>query len=167
MTGADALSIGGLAVALTILTLTGRSWWRAGKKPMDLVPFTAAASVGALWTACVGGLLGAAGGWIAGGVNVAGGEAITRGTGTADGTVATGALAALTPGGAVVVLIATAAGAVAIRAAAKTGKRRIAGGLIVGASLALTAGVASLVNRLIIPLANMPGDQIVAWFGAA
>lgn len=165
MNGANTLTYGGLALTLAIVALNLRGWWKGGKKPAELGPYIGSLAVGVSWMACTGGILGWSGGMIAGGVNAAGGGAITRGTGTADGVIATGTVETLTPGGAIVVLIATAVWGAVFRSVSATVKRRMVGGLLTGVCLTLTAGAVVIANSVVLPMANLPGDAVMGWFG--
>ncbi|RLU81102.1 hypothetical protein CTZ27_33205 [Streptomyces griseocarneus] len=136
----------GLSLGITYLNL--RPWWKGGRKWKDLMPFAGAFLLGAVSTMCVGGLLGLLAGCSAVGVNTAGDKAVGGATGQHSGALAHGSLGALTPDGAVVVFLATVAAAAAWKAASKGDQRRMLGGVVCGASLTLTAGVAGALHWL-------------------
>ncbi|MEU7044955.1 hypothetical protein AB0A77_28405 [Streptomyces varsoviensis] len=143
------LTLAGAAISLAVLYLNVRPWWKGGRNPKDLLPFGGMFLLGAISTACTGGLLG----WLAGctaiGVNTAGNKAVHATVGSAQGSaLAHGVLGSLSQEGGVVVFVAAVAAAAAWKAAAKTDKRKMAGGAICGASLTLTAGVAGALSWL-------------------
>lgn len=156
------LTVSGLAVALTLIALNARAWWRAGKRPKDAGPFLGGLALGALMAACTGGILKWVAGLTAAGTNTIGSVA-TGGIGASGGAIAPAPTAGLTPGGAIIVVAATALGAVAVKAASKTITWRLAGGIVVGASLAIAAGPSGLLDSTLYAAANSIGDWIIGW----
>lgn len=160
------LSVGGLAIALTVLALNLYGWWtEGGRDPKHLAPFAAGFGMGALATMCVGGLFGWAASALAGGSNTAGDTAVGGTTGADGRDIATGTTATLTEGGALLTFVLSGVFVVAIRAARKKPSRRMLGGLFVGACLAYTAAVSGVLDDTLAAAVNSAGDQVIAWFG--
>lgn len=142
-----AINLGSAAIALAIVYLNLRPWWKGGRDPKALLPYSAGAGLGSLATICVGGVLG----WIA--VRIAGlsASAGDKGVGTATGvsgsnSLPVGRMGTLTPEGAVItVLILVAVGAL-YKTSGKQDKRRIIGGFFSFAILAFLPGVAALLR---------------------
>lgn len=168
MSTATQLTLGGLGIALLILALNLYGFWTVGKKdPAHLAPFGAGVGMGALATMCVGGLYGWAASALAGGANGGGDRAVPGATGGDSRPITTGTTAALTDGGGLLVFILSGVFAVALRSASKKPSRRMLGGLIVGACLAYTAGVAGLLDDTLAPAVNAAGDQLLGFFEGA
>lgn len=144
-----ALSLFGLTISLAVLGANLRTWWKSpGRDPKTLGPFAGGFTLGALATVCAGGVLGLLAGCGTDLTNTAGGRAVGGTTGSTDSTLASGTLGTLTPEGAMVVFLLTVGVVITWRAAGKEIKRRMAGGLLCGATLCATAGIASLLNWL-------------------
>lgn len=159
MTTATGLTLGGLVIALVILIANLRPWWKGGRDPKQLVPFSYGLALGSVSTICMGGLLG----WLAGCTAGVGNRVGDKGVGMVTGsrgssTLARGDLGHLTPEGAIVVVLLTAIVFLAWRSAGKQDKKRIFGGAYCGATLCLTAGVAGLLAFLPDAI-NMIGAQ--------
>ncbi|MGW2267084.1 hypothetical protein [Streptomyces koyangensis] len=143
------ITLAGLALSLAIFWANFRPWWKGSREAKQLLPFGQGFILGAVSTVCAGGLLG----WLAGCAATAanqGGDKATLGV-TGSGAaqpLARGTLGDLTPEGAVLVLLLTVGVILAWRAAGKAERKRVAGGAFVGATLCLTAGVASLLSWL-------------------
>ncbi|MEV4908734.1 hypothetical protein AB0N46_29325 [Streptomyces albidoflavus] len=143
------LTLAGLALSLAIFWANFRPWWKGSREAKALLPFGQGFILGAVSTVCAGGLLG----WLAGCAATAanqGGDKATLGVTGAGAAqpLARGTLGDLTPEGAVLVLLLTVGVILAWRAAGKAERKRVAGGAFVGATLCLTAGVASLLSWL-------------------
>ncbi|MFJ3630476.1 hypothetical protein ACIPQ3_30730 [Streptomyces albidoflavus] len=145
MTG---ITLAALAVALIVLWANLRPWWKGSREIKLLVPFGEGFTLGAMSTVCAGLLGWAAAGSV--GIASTGGDKITAGlTGaSAAAPIQTGRMGTLTAEGAVMVVLLTFAVGFAWRAAAKQEKRRILGGVFVGAVFCATAGVASALDWL-------------------
>lgn len=160
------LTIGGAAVALAILGWYGYQWWRGGRQPKQLALLTLPVAAGALIAACTGGLLGKAADLAASGTNTAG-KVAAGGTGAMDGTITPGATTALTPGGAVITLVALVVAIAVLASAAKGGTKGAAVRLVLlavaGASLAAAAGPAGLLNSSLYALVNGAGEPLMSW----
>ncbi len=160
--GAIGLSLAGLAITLAILWANLRPWWKGTRDPKQLMPFGSGFLLGALSTMCTGGLLG----WLSGCAprvtNAVGDKAVRGVTGTSDATsLARHPLGSLSHDGAVVVFVVTIAVTIAWKAAGKQERKRMGGGALVGSTLCVTAGVASLLNWLP-DLVNQGAAQIHA-----
>lgn len=143
------LSLTGLALALVIAFANLRRWWTGKRDPKDLAHFGQGFVLGALGTACSGGVLG----WLAsctpGAANSAGDKAVSGVTGASPSAPLTHAsIGALTPEGAVIVALFTAAVVFSWRAAKKDEKKRLGGGAFCGATLCVTAGIAGALEWL-------------------
>lgn len=164
------LTTGGLALALVILFANLRTWWRSkDRDPRLLAPYGGGFALGSLSTLCAGGVLGLLALWTVGANNKAGSTVVPGSTGQPDGTLAHGELGHLSEGGGLMVFILACAMVIAWRATGKgdEGKalrRRMAGGVVSGASLTLTVGVAGILRPTLLALANGSGDQIIAAF---
>lgn len=143
------LTLTGLAVSGAVLYANLRPWWTGGRDPKKLIPFGQGFGLGAVATICTGGILGWLAGCAAQGANRAGEKGVQGATGTADaGALARGSLGHLTPEGGAVVFLITIGVVLAWRAAGKGDRRRIGGGGFCGATLCVTAGMASLLDWL-------------------
>lgn len=162
MTATDKLTLGGLLVALIILTCNLYPWYRGGREMSKLAAFGKGTSAGVCIAMCPGGILGWAhsrSGTVGNGLGERTSQA-TTGTASAQG-LTTGQLVGLGATGAVIVVIAILLVVLAYKEAGKKDKRRILGGAYVGSTLCLTAGVAGALAWL--PAAvNGVGDGVVA-----
>jgi hypothetical protein len=144
------LSLAGAFVCLAIAYFNIKKWWDGSRELKNIAPFAESTVMGALASLCGGGLLG----WLSGctrqGVSTVGDQAVSGITGTSGGApVAARSLAGqLTPEGGVVVALAAVITVAAYKAAGKDEKRRVAGGLICGMCLTITAGVAGALDGL-------------------
>ncbi|MFE0079191.1 MULTISPECIES: hypothetical protein [Streptomyces] len=160
MNGATGLTLTGLAVSLAVLWMNFRPWWKGSREFKQLVPFAQGFLLGAVSTVCTGGALGWLAGCSAGAANSGGERGVKAMTGSADsGALTRGSLGTLTPEGAVIVFLLTVGVVIAWKAAGKQEKKRTTGGAFVGATLCVTAGVASLLNWLPGTL-NSAGEQL-------
>ncbi|MFC8945926.1 hypothetical protein [Streptomyces rochei] len=140
-----ALSLGGVAIALAIVWLNLRPWWKGGRDPKALLPYASGAGLGSLATICIGGALGWGATGIAGLVTSGGNTGVEKITGTSGAAaMPTGRMGALTPEGAVVVCLLLAGVVLLHKTSGKQDKRRIIGGFISFAVLGFLPGVASL-----------------------
>lgn len=167
MNATDKLTLGGLLVALIILTCNLYPWWRGNRDMKMLASFGKGAAAGVCMAMCPGGILG----WAhsrSGTVGNGAGERVSQATtGTASGqSLTTGQLVGLGATGAIIVVLTVLLVGLAYKEAGKKDKRRIIGGVYVGSTLCLTAGVAGILSWL--PGAfNGTGDGIVAFFQGA
>ncbi|MER5213686.1 hypothetical protein ABT063_24720 [Streptomyces sp. NPDC002838] len=167
MTATSTLTLGGLLVALIILTCNLYPWYTGGREISRLAAFGKGFGGAVCAAACPGGILGWAhsrSGTVGNGAGERAGQALT-GTTATDG-LTTGQLVGLGTTGAVIVVIAVTLVALSYKAAGKKDRRRIIGGAYVGSVLCLTAGVAGALAWLPGAL-NAAGDGVVAAFEGA
>lgn len=159
MNPATGLSLSGLALAIVVLAANLRRWWKGSRDPKDLAHFGQGFALGALATACAGGVLGWLAGCAPGIANQGGQKGVSGLTGASPSSPIThGSIGTLDENGAVVVAIFTMLVLWTWRAAKKDEKKRIGGGLFCGSTLCATAGVAGLLTWLP-DLANTVGMQ--------
>lgn len=141
------LSLGGVAIALAILWLNFRPWWKGGRDPKALVPYVSGAGLGSLATICAGGALGWGAAGIAGIVTSGGNTGVEKITGTSGAAaVPTGRMGTLTFEGAIVVCLLLVGVMLLHKTSGKQDKRRIIGGFISFAVLGFLPGVAALLG---------------------
>ena len=162
MTRTETLTLGGLLVALIILTCNLYPWWKGARDMKMLASFGKGSAAGICAAMCPGGILG----WAhsrSGTVGNGAGERVSQATtGTASGqSITTGQLVGLGATGAVIVVLTVLIVVLAYKEAGKKDKRRILGGAYVGSTLCLTAGVAGALAWLPGAL-NAVGDFVVA-----
>ncbi|MEU0018031.1 hypothetical protein ABZ173_10210 [Streptomyces rochei] len=167
MTGTTTLTLGGLLLALIILTCNVYPWYRGGREMSKLASFGKGSAAGVCAAMCPGGILGWAhsrSGTVGNGVGERTSQAATGTTSTQGLT--TGQLVGLGTTGAVIVVITVLLVGLAYKEAGRKDRRRIIGGAYVGSTLCLTAGVAGILSWLPAAL-NGTGDGIVAFFQGA
>jgi hypothetical protein len=144
-----ALTLTGLVLALVILWMNFRPWWKGPRDPKALIPFGQGFLLGALATVCTGGLLGWLAGCSVGAANDLGDKAVGMTTGNASSAaLARGDLGQLTPEGGVIVFLIACGVVLAWKSAKKDEKKRMGGGAFCGTTLCITAGVAGALNWL-------------------
>lgn len=149
MNTATSLNLSGLALALVVLLANLRRWWKSNRDPKDLAHFGQGFTLGALGTACAGGLLGWLAGCAPGIANTGGQKGVSGLTGASPSSpLARGSIGSLSEEGAVVVAVFTLIVVWSWRAAKKDDKKRLGGGLFCGFTLCATAGVAGLLTWL-------------------
>lgn len=166
MNAANYISISTFFIAITLIVLNLRSWWKGGKAVRHLVHGAGGVILGATLAICVGGFLGDIASRIAGSGNSIAGTIIPWSTGTSDGTVASAATSGLQIEGGGVATVVLVVGYVTYKAA-KEHRKRLLGGLFVGVCLTYTAGVAGIVTEYLIPSYNGTGAGVVAFFEGA
>jgi hypothetical protein len=162
VTATSTLTLGGLLLALIILTCNLYPWYRGGREMKQLASFGKGFAAAVCAAACPGGILGWAhsrSATVGNGAGERAGQALT-GTNSAAG-LTSGQLVGLGATGAVIVVIAVTLVVLAYKEAGKKDKRRILGGAYVGSALCLTAGVAGALAWLPGAL-NAAGDGVVA-----
>lgn len=167
MNAANYISVSTLAIAMVLIALNVRSWWKGGKSVKQLVHGIGGLILGATLVICAGGAFGDAAGLIAGSGNGVSGTVIPWSTGTGDRAVASAATAGLALEGGLIAVIVLALGVVTIKSATKDHRRRLIGGTFVGVCLTYTAGVAGIVTEYLIPAYNGTGTGVVAFFEGA
>ncbi|WP_282795163.1 hypothetical protein [Streptomyces sp. CC224B] len=141
------VNLGGVAVALGILWLNIRPWWKGGRDPKALLPYASGAGLGSLATICVGGALGWSAARVAGLFSSAGSKGVSTATGTrGSDAMPTGRMGVLTEPGGVVTALLLLGVIVLFRSSGKQDKRRIVGGAVSFAVLGFLPGVASLLG---------------------
>ncbi|MFI7009993.1 hypothetical protein [Streptomyces sp. NPDC050145] len=157
MTG---LTLGGVAVALIILWLNFRKWWKGSRNLQDLLHYGAGAGLGSLSTICIGGALGWGASGVAGLLSSAGSTGVSKVTGTSGaGVMPTGRMGVLTPEGAVVTCVILAGVIALYKSSGKLEKRRIIGGFVTFAILGFLPGVAAMLSFWP-DVVNAAGDTI-------
>jgi hypothetical protein len=154
------LTLGGLLLALIILTCNLYPWWTGGREMKQLAMFGKGAAAGVCMAMCPGGILGWAhsrSGTVGNGLGERTSQA-TTGTASAQG-LTTGQLVGLGATGAVIVVLAVLLVGLTYKQAGRKDRRRIIGGAYVGSTFCLTAGVAGA-------LAWLPGALNEAGAGA-
>jgi hypothetical protein len=142
-----AINLGGVAVALGILWLNFRKWWKGNRDPKELIPYGAGSALGSLSTICIGGALGWGAAGIAGLFSSVGSKGVETTTGTSGAAaVPTGRMGVLTPEGGVITCLILLGVVVLYKSSGKLEKRRIVGGFITFAILGFLPGVASLLD---------------------
>jgi hypothetical protein len=141
------LSLGGVTIALAILWLNLRPWWKGGRDPKALLPYGSGAGLGSLSTICVGGALGWGAAGIAGLFTRGGNTGVARMTGTSGADpMPTGRMGTLTQEGGVVVCLLLVGVVLLYKTSGKQDKRRIIGGFASFAVLGFLPGVADLLD---------------------
>lgn len=157
-----ALSLGGIVLAAAILYANFRPWWKSpGRDPKALIPFSSGATLGAMATICIGGLLGWGAAGIAGIITKVGDKAVSGTVGTGGAPVAHGSMGSLAPEGGAVVFLLFIGVLMLYRSSGKLDKRRTIGGFVCGATLAFLPGVAGLLAFLP-EAANWTGASVLA-----
>lgn len=167
MSATSTLTLGGLLLALIILTCNLHPWWTGSRDLKQLASFGKGAAAGVCMAMCPGGILGWAhsrSGTVGNSSGETAGQALT-GTSAAQG-LSSGQLAGLGATGAVIVVITVTLVVLAYKQAGKKDRRRILGGAYVGSTLCLTAGVAGALSWLPGAL-NAAGAGVLAFFQGA
>ncbi|GGP55894.1 hypothetical protein [Streptomyces abikoensis] len=153
-----ALSLGGVALALAILYLNMRPWWKGGRDFKAILPYGSGSVLGSLATVCIGGLLG----WGAAGnaslLSGSGDKAVHSVTGTGSAPVAHASAGALTSAGGVVVFLLFVGVGALFRGSGKKDRWRIIGGFISWSALGFLPGVAAVLAHLVFGV-NWIGDK--------
>lgn len=154
-----AVSLGGVAVALAILWLNLRPWWKSGRDPKALLPYASGAGLGSLATICTGGALGWGAAGIASLATRGGDSSVEKVTGVSGAQAApAGRMGTLGQEGAAVTCLLLVGVIILYKASGKQDRRRIIGGFLTFAVLGFLPGVASL-------LAWWP--HTINWLGVA
>lgn len=132
----------------------GRNW-------KALSHFGTGLAVGVLSATCVGGMLGLAARRIGGGSNTAGDKLLSWLTGVGSQAVTRKGLAALQPGGAVVLILLLVGLVIVWRASGRAVRKDLALGLLAGCTLGPTAGLAGIAAVVLVPAVNSAGGALV------
>ena len=141
------LNLGGVAIALGILWLNLRPWWKGTRDPKALLPYASGAGLGSLATICVGGALGWGAAGAAGLASSGGAKGVSTATGSSGaGAMPTARMGVLTPEGAVVTCLLLVGVALLFKTSQKQDKRRLVGGFITFSILGFLPGVAAMLG---------------------
>ncbi|AQW55274.1 hypothetical protein ACIQPP_05490 [Streptomyces violaceusniger] len=139
------VNLGGIAIALAILWLNLRKWWKGSRNPQELIHYGAGSALGSVSTICIGGALGWGAAGLAGLFSSAGNKGVSTATGTSgSATLPTGRMGTLTPEGAVMTCLLLVGVIALYKTSGKLEKRRIVGGFTTFAILGFLPGVAAL-----------------------
>jgi hypothetical protein len=148
MTPAVSLSLAGVAIAIVVMWANFRPWWKGNRDPKALIPYGSGWLLGALATVCVGGALGWGAAGITGLTSASGDTGIGAVIGTGAAQLATSRMGTLAPAGGVVTFLIMCGVILLYRASGKQDRRRIFGGILTGAVLAVLPGVAATLDWL-------------------
>lgn len=161
------LTVGGLAVGLSVLVWYLIRWWHSQKSKKDskdwkaLVPFASGIGLGILAASCAGGILGTVAGWIRRLSDIAGDKVVGGATGSGTQALSVAGVPPLTSGGALIV----GAAFVALFALWKkihAGSRKpIMFGSVCGVTLGMSPGIAGTVALALLPLVNNTGNSLL------
>ncbi|MET9506904.1 hypothetical protein ABZX62_00200 [Streptomyces flavidovirens] len=161
------LTVGGLAVGLSILVWYLLRWWhsqKAVKGSKDwraLSPFGSGIGLGILAASCAGGVLGTIAGWIRSLSNTAGDKAISGATGNGAQPLSSAAVPALTAGGALLTVVAFVALFALWKKIKDASRKPLALGSVCGCTLGMSSGIVGSVALALVPLVNSAGDTII------
>jgi len=166
LTAPQGITYGTLVIGLIALAAELADWypgWKAlKKKPLaylaNLVPFTFMWAVGALMAMCAGGLIGWATDWFVWGAGWLGDGALIYGLGGERQAVAQGLSQPLTNGGLAMTLIILTMAVIRLKKGGVDWSRKR--GIISGATLGLSAGVAAVVAVPLASAVNIAGAWI-------
>jgi subtilisin family serine protease len=162
-----ALTVGGLAVGISVLVWYLLRWWhsqqnaKTGKDWRALSPLGSGVGLGILAASCAGGLLGTIAGWIRNISNAAGDKVINGATGSNSQTLATAGVPALTAGGALIVVASFAALLAMWKKVKDTSRKPLVLGSVAGITVGMSPGVAGSVAVALIPLVNEAGNSVI------
>jgi hypothetical protein len=175
------ITVGGALVGLLACVAVLLPWWRksgsgpapsgpnmkkgggggGGRNWKQLSHFGAGLAVGVLSATCVGGMLGLAARRIGGGSNTAGDKLLAWLTGVGSQAVTRKGLAALQPGGAVILVLLLVGLVIVWRASGRAVRKDLGLGLLAGCTLGPTAGLAGFAAVVLVPSVNWAGGLIV------
>ncbi|MFD7516068.1 hypothetical protein ACFV85_14875 [Streptomyces niveus] len=160
------LTVGGLAVGLSVLVWYLLRWWHGQKnnKTKDwrsLTPFASGVLLGILAATCAGGLLGTVASWVRGLSNSAGDKVVAGATGTSPEALGAAGVPGLTSGGALLTVVAFVSLIALWKKIKATSRKPLGFGGLCGCTLGMSSGVAGSVALALIPLVNEAGDSIL------
>ncbi len=174
------ITVGGALVGFLSCLVVLLPWWRkggGGKAPAakgkgaapaaggrsvkDLSHFGIGLTIGILSATCVGGALGTIAHRIGGGSNMLGDKILSFMTGVASPAVNRKALNALSPGGAVVLILLLVGLVIVWRASHRKIRKDLGLGVLAGCTLGPTAGLAGLAAVVLVPMVNTLGNYLV------
>ncbi|MFC9606084.1 hypothetical protein ACFTTN_21795 [Streptomyces niveus] len=161
------LTVGGLAVGLSVLVWYLGRWWHAQKNVKGskdwkaLAPFGSGILLGILAASCAGGLLGTIAGWTRGLSNTGGDKVVTGATGASAQSLPTAGIPPLTSGGALLAVVAFVALLALWKKIKETSRKPLGFGSVCGCTLFMSSRIAGSVALALIPLVNSAGDSIL------
>ncbi|MFE9853569.1 MULTISPECIES: hypothetical protein [Streptomyces] len=161
------LTVGGLAVGLSVLAWYLIRWWNAqkavktGKDWKSLTPLASGITLGILAASCGGGLLGTLAGWVRKMSNAAGDKVVGGATGTGTQGLGAAGVPALTGGGALLTVVSFVVLVALWKKIKDTSRKPLALGSVAGVTLGMSPGIAGTVALALIPLVNSAGDSIL------
>jgi hypothetical protein len=171
------ITVGGALVGLLATLAVVLPWWRKGGKgggpkgkgetpaggrnAKDLAHFGTGAAIGILSATCVGGALGTIAHRVGGGSNMLGDRILSFMTGAASPAVTRRSLNALSPGGAVVLILLLVGLVLVWRASHRRIRKDLGLGVLAGCTLGPTAGLAGLAAVVLVPIVNTVGNYLV------
>lgn len=161
------LTVGGLAVGLSVLAWYLLRWWHSQKNVKgskdwrSLAPFASGILLGILAASCAGGLLGTISGWIRALSNAAGDKVVAGATGTTPQALAAAGAPTLSDGGALLTVAAFVSLIALWKKIKETSRKPIGFGSVAGSTLGMSSGVAGSVALALIPLVNEAGDSLL------
>jgi hypothetical protein len=162
-----ALTVGGLAVGLSVLAWYLVRWWisqkavKTGKDWKSLAPLAGGIALGILAASCGGGLLGTIAGWIRKLSNAAGDKVVSGATGTRTQSLGAVGVPALSPGGALLTVAAFVVLIAVWKKIKDTSHKPIFFGSVAGVTLGMSPGIAGTLAIALLPLVNNAGDSIL------
>lgn len=161
------LTVGGLAVGLSVLAWYLIRWWntqkavKTGKDWKSLTPLAGGIALGILAASCAGGLLGTIAGWIRKLSNAAGDKVVSGATGTNTQSLGAAGVPALTAGGALLTVVAFVVLIALWKKIKDTSRKPLFFGSVAGVTLGMSPGIAGTLAIALIPLANNAGNSIL------
>ena len=169
------ITVGGALIGLIAAAIVLVPWYRkggggkvqigkgggGGRNWKALSAFGTAFALGTLCSVATGGLLGQAARRLGQGSNTLGDKLLSVMTGSDSPAVTRHGLAMLQPGGAVALIILLVVVVIWFRGSGKTIRRDMILGIISGAALGPTAGIAGIAAVVLAPAANMAGGWLV------
>lgn len=160
------LTVGGLAVGLSVLVWYLLRWWHGQKKGgpknwRDLLPFGSGITLGILAASCAGGVLGTVAGWVRHLSDVAGDKVVSGATGGASPALSIAGVPPMTPGGALLTVAAFVALGALWKKIKDSSRKPLAFGSVCGITLGMSPGIAGGVALALLPLVNNAGNSIL------
>ncbi|MGQ4514239.1 hypothetical protein [Streptomyces sp. DW26H14] len=160
------LTVGGLAVGLSVAVWYLLRWWHGQKKGApknwrDLIPFASGITLGILAASCAGGVLGTVAGWVRRISDTAGDKVVTGATGSGAQTLSVAGVPPLTAGGALLTVAAFVALFALWKKIKDSNRKPLAFGSVCGITLGMSPGVAGSVALALLPLVNSAGNSVL------
>lgn len=161
------LTVGGLAVGLSVLVWYLLRWWHTHKGKKDnkpwkeLTPFASGIILGMLAAACAGGVLGTVAGWVRTASNTAGDKVVAGATGGGAQTLSVAGVPPMSPGGALLTVAAFVALFALWKKVHAASRKPIMFGSVCGVTLGMSPGIAGSVALALLPLVNSAGNSLL------